>query len=402
MQKKISRRRGSMLDALYYRDPYLKEFTSRVISCQPGKNGYEIVLEDTAFYPEGGGQPGDTGKLNGSVEVTDTKERDGQILHICKEAIAVGTVVTGKLDWQQRFRHMQQHTGEHILSGIVHQKYGYDNVGFHMGKDFVSVDFNGMLTPEQITEIEQCANEAVFSNQEIWITYPSSEELKSLNYRSKKELTGQVRIVEVSGSDICACCGTHVKRTGEVGLIKVTRSEHYKGGIRLYLQIGWSALEDYGQKLAGVQKVSVLLSAKPELIGEAVERMQGIVADQKQEILLLKQQLMGYQIKELPEGEKIAVFLKEDPSSLRPFCEQLLTEREMAAVLTGDDDAGYKFVLGRKEGMLQEEAKQFREACEAKGGGKGNMIQGSAAASSDKIIRFLEDEWGFVIVKDAK
>lgn len=391
-----------MLDALYYRDPYLKEFTSRVISCQPGKNGYEIVLEDTAFYPEGGGQPGDTGKLNGSVEVTDTKERDGQILHICKEAIAVGTVVTGKLDWQQRFRHMQQHTGEHILSGIVHQKYGYDNVGFHMGKDFVSVDFNGMLTPEQITEIEQCANEAVFSNQEIWITYPSSEELKSLNYRSKKELTGQVRIVEVSGSDICACCGTHVKRTGEVGLIKVTRSEHYKGGIRLYLQIGWSALEDYGQKLAGVQKVSVLLSAKPELIGEAVERMQGIVADQKQEILLLKQQLMGYQIKELPEGEKIAVFLKEDPSSLRPFCEQLLTEREMAAVLTGDDDAGYKFVLGRKEGMLQEEAKQFREACEAKGGGKGNMIQGSAAASSDKIIRFLEDEWGFVIVKDAK
>lgn len=391
-----------MLDALYYRDPYLKEFTSKVISCQPGKNGYEIVLEDTAFYPEGGGQPGDTGKLNGSVEVTDTKERDGQILHICKEAIAVGTVVTGKLDWQQRFRHMQQHTGEHILSGIVHQKYGYDNVGFHMGKDFVSVDFNGMLTPEQITEIEQCANEAVFSNQEIWITYPSSEELKSLNYRSKKELTGQVRIVEVSGSDICACCGTHVKRTGEVGLIKVTRSEHYKGGIRLYLQIGWSALEDYGQKLAGVQKVSVLLSAKPELIGEAVERMQGIVADQKQEILLLKQQLMGYQIKELPEGEKIVVFLKEDPSSLRPFCEQLLTEREMAAVLTGDDDAGYKFVLGRKEGMLQEEAKQFREACEAKGGGKGNMIQGSAAASSDKIIRFLKDEWGFVIVKDAK
>lgn len=389
-----------MLDALYYKDPYLTEFTSRVISCQPGKNGYEIVLEDTAFYPEGGGQPGDTGFLNGSVEVIDTKERDGQILHICKEAIAVGTVVTGKLDWQQRFRHMQQHTGEHILSGIVHQKYGYDNVGFHMGKDFVSVDFNGMLTPEQITEIEQCANEAVFSDQEICVTYPSTEELKNLNYRSKKELTGQVRIVEVPGSDICACCGTHVKRTGEVGLIKVTRSEHYKGGIRLYLQIGWSALEDYGQKLAGVQKVSVLLSSKPELIGESVERMQGIVADQKQEILLLKQELMKYKIKELPEGEKIAVFLKSDPSGLRPFCEQLLTEREMAAVLTGDDDAGYKFVLGRKEGMLQEEAKQFWEACEAKGGGKGNMIQGSAAACSSKIIRFLEDEWNFVTVRD--
>lgn len=295
---------------------------------------------------------------------------------------------------------MQQHTGEHILSGIIHQKYGYDNVGFHMGKDFVSVDFNGMLTPEQITEIEECANAAVFADQEIRITYPSPEELKNLNYRSKKELTGQVRIVEVLGSDICACCGTHVKRTGEVGLIKVTRSEHYKGGIRLYLQIGWSALEDYGQKLVSVQKVSVLLSAKPELIGEAVERIQGIVADQKQEILLLKQQLMEYQIKELPEGEKIAVVLKDDPSSLRSFCEQLLKEREMVAVLTGDDEAGYKFVLGKKEGEFQEEAKQFREACEAKGGGKGNMIQGSAAACSDKIFRFLEDEWGFVTVKD--
>lgn len=389
-----------MLDALYDKDPYSKEFTSKVISCQSGKNGYEVELEDTVFYPEGGGQPGDTGSLNGNIEVIDTKERDGRILHICKEAIPEGTAVTGKLDWQRRFRHMQQHTGEHILSGIIHQKYGYDNVGFHMGKDFVSVDFNGMLTPEQITEIEQCANEAIFSNQEIRVTYPSPEELKNLNYRSKKELTGQVRIVEVLGSDICACCGTHVKRTGEVGLIKVTRSEHYKGGIRLYLQIGWSALEDYAQKLAGVQKVSVLLSAKPELIGEAVERMQGIVANQKQEILLLKQQLMEYQIKELPEGEKIAVFIKDDPSGLRSFCEQLLTQREMAVVLTGDDEAGYKFVLGKKDGALQEEAKQFREACEAKGGGKGNMIQGSAAACSDKILRFLEDEWGFVTVKD--
>ena len=391
-----------MLDALYDKDPYSKEFTSKVISCQPGKNGYEVVLEDTAFYPEGGGQPGDIGSLNGNIEVIDTKERDGRILHICKEAIPEGTAVTGKLDWQRRFRHMQQHTGEHILSGIIHQKYGYDNVGFHMGKDFVSVDFNGMLTPEQITEIEQCANEAVFSNQEIRVTYPSPEELKNLNYRSKKELTGQVRIVEVPGSDICACCGTHVKRTGEVGLIKVTRSEHYKGGIRLYLQIGWSALGDYAQKLAGVQKVSVLLSAKPELIGEAVERMQRIVADQKQEILLLTQQLMEYQIKELPEGERLAVFLKDDPSSLRPFCEQLLEQREMAVVLTGDDGAGYKFVLGKKDGVMQEETKQFREACEAKGGGKGNMIQGSASACSDKIIRFLEDEWGFVTVKDGK
>lgn len=389
-----------MLNALYDKDPYSKEFTSKVISCQSGKNGYEVELKDTAFYPEGGGQPGDTGSLNGNIEVIDTKERDGRILHICKEAIPEGTAVTGKLDWQRRFRHMQQHTGEHILSGIIHQKYGYDNVGFHMGKDFVSVDFNGMLTPEQITEIEQCANEAVFSNQEIRVTYPSPEELKNLNYRSKKELTGQVRIVEVLGSDICACCGTHVKRTGEVGLIKVTRSEHYKGGIRLYLQIGWSALEDYEQKLVSVQKVSVLLSAKPELIGEAVERMQGIVANQKQEILLLKQQLMEYQIKELPEGEKIAVFIKDDPSGLRSFCEQLLTQREMAVVLTGDDEAGYKFVLGKKDGALQEEAKQFREACEAKGGGKGNMIQGSAAACSDKILRFLEDEWGFVTVKD--
>lgn len=387
-------------DALYYKDSYIKEFISRVVSCQPGKNGYEVTLEETAFYPEGGGQPGDTGSLNNTIEVIDTKERDGQILHICKEAIAAGTTVTGKLNWERRFCHMQQHTGEHILSGIVHQKYGYDNVGFHMGKDFVSVDFNGILTPEQTAEAERLANQAVFADREVRAYYPSPEELKNLDYRSKKELAGQVRIVEVTGSDVCACCGTHVRRTGEVGLIKVTRSEHYKGGVRLYLQIGWSAFKDYGQKLDSVQRVSVLLSSKPELIGEAVERMQGMVAEQKQEILLQKQELMKYKIKELPEGERIAVFLKGGSFDLRSFCEQLLTEREMAAVLTGDDDTGYKFALGRKEGIRQEETERFRQACGAKGGGKGNMIQGSAAAHSSEIIRFLEDEWSFVTVRD--
>ena len=212
---------------LYFENAYIKELDARVLSCEEGKNGYEIVLDETAFFPEGGGQPADQGYLEDG-EVTDVRDKKDYVLHICTKYLEPGTMVHGKLDWNRRFLHMQQHSGEHILSGIIHRTHGYDNIGFYMGKDFVTVDFSGLLTEDEIAEAEKMANTVVFADERILAEYPGKKELEKLEYRSKKELDGDIRIVTVPGADVCACCGTHVKRTGEIGPIKVTSSEHYK------------------------------------------------------------------------------------------------------------------------------------------------------------------------------
>lgn len=244
--------------------------------------------------------------------MTDVRDKKDYVLHICTKYLEPGTMVHGKLDWNRRFLHMQQHSGEHILSGIIHRTHGYDNIGFHMGKDFVTVDFSGLLTEDEIAEAEKMANTVVFADERILAEYPGKEELEKLEYRSKKELDGDIRIVTVPGADVCACCGTHVKRTGEIGPIKVTSSEHYKSGIRLTLQIGWMALGDYDRKQRNVKAVSNLLSAKPEEIGEAVQKQLEQMQELKQENIMLKQRIFDMLLKETPEGQEKAVLLKKD------------------------------------------------------------------------------------------
>ena len=222
---------------LYYEDVYTKEFTAKVLECREGKKGYEIILDQTAFYPEGGGQPCDLGTLN-DVEVLEVHEKNGEIIHYTKEAIEPGKEVTGKIDWDRRFDLMQQHSGEHIVSGLVHAAYGYDNVGFHMSSDVITVDLSGVLSETQLAEIEAETNRKIWENSEVEITYPSREELDKLDYRSKKELTGQVRLVRFPGSDLCACCGTHVTHTGEIGAVKILTVENFHEGIRLTMICG--------------------------------------------------------------------------------------------------------------------------------------------------------------------
>ena len=181
------------MEKLYYEDPYQKTFTAQVLSCEPGKKGrYQVILDQTAFYPEGGGQPYDIGMLGG-VKVLEVHEKDGHVVHETEAPLTVGGTVTGEIDWQRRYDHMQNHSGEHLFSGLLHRHYGYDNVGFHMGEDEITVDFNGPLTMEQVEALEREANEVVYANGPIRITYPTSEELEKLEYRSKKELTGPVR-----------------------------------------------------------------------------------------------------------------------------------------------------------------------------------------------------------------
>ena len=193
-----------MTEKLYYADAYLKKFTGTVVSCTEEKKGFAVALDRTAFYPEGGGQPGDTGALGG-VRVLDTREREGEIVHLCASPLAPGAEVSGALDWARRFDLMQQHSGEHIVSGLICGKFGCDNVGFHLGGETVVIDFNAVLTAEELSDVEARANEVIWENRPFRAAYPDAEELRTLSYRSKKELDGPVRIVECPGADRCAC-----------------------------------------------------------------------------------------------------------------------------------------------------------------------------------------------------
>ena len=203
-----------MTRRLFYEDSHLSQFTAQVISCGKTDQGFEVILDATAFYPEGGGQAADTGTLN-DVKVTHTFERGEQIVHLCDSPLEVGEKVEGRIDYDKRFLRMQQHSGEHMVSGIIHRRYGYHNTGFHMGNESITIDFDGVIPMEDLQAIEGEANDAVWKNLPVKCWYPGEEELKTVPYRSKKEIPWPVRIVEVPGIDICACCGTHVAQTGE-------------------------------------------------------------------------------------------------------------------------------------------------------------------------------------------
>ena len=237
-----------MMRKLYYETPYVKSFMCTVLSCQQGKRGYETNSSQTGFYPEGGRAAGRYGNSGRDSGAGCPGEGTGEIVHILERPIEAGTLAEGIIDRDRRFSYMQQHTGERFLSGLIHERFGYNNVGFHMGAEEVTIDFDGTMTMEEAEEMELLANEVVFDNRPVKVYYPSEEELKTIPYRSKKELTGQVRIVEIEGADIRACCGTHVERTGEIGLIKITGMIHYKGGIRITIVCGRQALFDFRKK----------------------------------------------------------------------------------------------------------------------------------------------------------
>ena len=228
-------------EKLYYEDPYCTAFTGRVLSCEKSKAGWSVVLDRTAFYPEGGGQPADRGTLGG-VRVTDVQEQDGVILHTCDGPVEPGADAEGSVDWARRFDHMQQHSGEHILSGLLCALYDCSNVGFHLGADTVTIDYDRVLTEEQVLEAERRANAVIWRDTPAEITFPSHEELERLHYRSKKELTGQVRIVAFPGADCCACCGTHVRSAGQVGLVKLLTCQKFRDGVRIEMAAGGRAL----------------------------------------------------------------------------------------------------------------------------------------------------------------
>lgn len=387
---------GDMTRKLFYEDSHRKEFEARVLFCAACKEdgGFWTVLDQTCFFPEGGGQYADTGYL-GEVKVLDARERDGVVYHRTEAPLEPGDLVCGRIDWEERFEKMQQHTGEHIVSGLVHSRFGYNNVGFHLGSDYCTMDFDGPITPEELRQIEWEANRAVVSDLEILVQYPSKEELEQMEYRSKIEIEGQVRIVSVPGYDVCACCAPHVKKTGEIGMVKLTNVQRYKGGVRVTMLCGFRALADYDRKEASAKAISALLCAKEETIAEAAAHLKEEYANEKAKSAGLERRLLTYRAAEVSPEEKAVCIFEEDLNgeSLRILMNLVLeTDRLCCAVFTGNDKDGYRYVLGSRTLDIRDLGKEMNREFRGKGGGKPEMVQGTICAKADEVKRWFVEK----------
>ena len=377
-------------EKLYYADAYQKTFTATVVACLPRKKGFSIILDKTCFYPEGGGQPGDRGTLN-DIPVTDAHEKEGQVLHYTDSPLEVGSSVTGTINWDRRFDLMQQHSGEHMVSGVVNRRWGYDNVGFHMGADMITIDFSGVLTEQQLLEVEQEVNRRIWQNSKVKCSYPSPEELKEIPYRSKKELTGSVRIVEFPGADICACCGTHVKYTGEIGLVKLLSVEKFHSGVRVEMVSGQRAYQYLTEVQQQNKKISQLLSAKVMETAKAVENLSADLEQKKFQLFQMENTQFAEKAEEL--RGKGNVFVKMEQLSADGVRRAAIAMQETcggrAAVFSGNDETGYKYAVGLPGGDLRSWVKEFNSALNGRGGGKPGFVQGSVSAKWDEIVAFM-------------
>ena len=379
-----------MTEKLYYQDSFTKNFTAVVTSCQPEKNGWAVTLDRTAFYPEGGGQPADHGVLGG-VNVTDTREKDGEIIHFCDKLLAVGETVEGTIDFVRRFDFMQQHSGEHIVSGILCEKFHCDTVGFHIGHDLVTIDFNAELTTEDVENIEKLANQYIWEDHPIQIDYPSPKELENLEDRSKKALTGQVRIVSWPGADCCACCGTHMHSSGQVGIVKLISCQKFREGVRIEMAAGNRALQWINTVSAQNTRVSQLLSAKPDATAAAVERLQrelyalrGRVAElEERDFARLAAEYTGMGDALLFQGGMAA-------DSLRKLCGTVQEKCGGRCAVFAGEDGAYQYAIGQPGGDLRSFAKELNAALNGRGGGKPEFIQGSVRASRQEIQDFFD------------
>lgn len=379
-------------EKLFYQDSHRTSCTGTVTVCawDEKKQAYGVVLDQTVFFPEGGGQYADSGVLGGHA-VEDVKEKEGVIIHYLKEPLEVGAVVEGVIDYEERFSKMQQHSGEHIVSGLVHGHYGYDNVGFHLGQELVTMDFSGPLTEEQLRQVELEANRAVVQNLPIEVTYPSKEELDALDYRSKKELSGQIRIITIPGIDVCACCAPHVSLTGEIGIIRLTDAIKYKGGTRVTMVCGFRALQDALVKEKNVIEISRLLSAKPYEAAEAVKRLQTEAQQWKDKLIRSQMSYLDKKLNEIGEEADYILFENElDKNAARRFVDAGLQRCSgICGMFVGNDQDGYQYILGSQSVDLRELLKAFHEQFAGKGGGKQPMVQGTVQGAQEAIRDYL-------------
>ena len=375
---------------LYYEDCHMERFTATVTGCVENDKGYLVTLDATAFYPEGGGQACDLGTL-GDARVLDVREQGQQVVHLCDKALPVGQQVGGCIDWERRFDLMQQHTGEHILSGLIHGKYGYHNVGFHMGKQAMEVDFDGPIPPEELMELERQANEAIWRNIPLRCWVPEQAELAQVTYRSKKALPWPVRIVQVPGYDSCACCGVHVARTGEVGIIKILSGVKFHQGIRLEMLCGRRAYEYLGQVYEQNRLVSQTFSAKILQTGEVAQRMNEQLGQQKFRCATLEKRLFARIAQDYRDAGDVLHFENDLTSgAVRELADAIADAcGGVAAVFSGSDEAGYSVCLISRNGDVKALGTAIAKALGGRGGGKPGSFQGSVKATRQEIEAFF-------------
>jgi alanyl-tRNA synthetase len=394
----------SKTEELYYTSAYLKEFDAVVTACEklePTKEGelFAIILDKTAFFPEQGGQSSDLGTISGDgikANISHVSiDKEGVIRHISDTEISVGEKVHGCIDWEHRFSNMQQHTGEHIFSGVVHSEFGYDNVGFHLSDSEVTMDYNGVLDKDDIKKIELVVNRAIWANVAVLCEFPEAERLAAMEYRSKKELTGDVRIVTIEGYDSCACCAPHVERTGEIGLLKVISLQNYKGGVRVNILCGKRALEYIGKEHEIVSELSGKLTTSADNVIASVMKNIDEAASLKAELSDCRLKLIEYELKEIDPALSSVFLVKEagmDQNVIRRTV-NLLAEQHpgFCGVFSGDKAKGYRFIIasGTDKKDASALAKVLREKFGAKGGGNAAMIQGSI--NTDSIDAVIEE-----------
>lgn len=385
-------------EKLYYEDKNMTSFSAMVVDCTYDAvfDRCLVILNRTAFFPEAGGQKADKGTLNG-VPVLDVTIKQEVITHIlegnCLGSLPVGTSIEGCIDWSQRFDFMQQHTGEHIISGLVNKHFGWNNVGFHLGYEEVTLDFDGLLSLAQLRDIEVLANQAIWKDLPVHERFPTKDELSSMNYRSKLELEEDVRIVEIPGYDVCACCAPHVETTGQIGLLKVTGVQSHRGGIRVNILCGVRALHDYTEKQDSVTDISVLLSAKPDAVSSAVERLLEESQTRKGRIDILQEELLKAHMDALPAPSGLTpVLLFEaelDTIAMRNTVNALMKDYHgYCSVFSGNDIAGYRFITGSSTLDCRMLSTALKERFQAKSGGSPQMIQGNIAAARKDIHAF--------------
>ena len=379
-----------MTRKLYYEDCHLTSFEAKVESCTETARGFEIILDATAFYPEGGGQACDLGTLSGA-SVLDVQERGEEVVHLCGRPLETGAVVEGKIDYDRRFDLMQQHTGEHIVSGIIHRRYGYHNVGFHMGSEMIEIDFDGVVPAEDLAAIEREANRALWQNIPVKCWWPTEEELPHVFYRTKKALPWPVRVVEISGFDSCACCGVHTAYTGEVGLVKLFSVMGLRGGSRIEMSCGKRAMELLNRAFEQNRLVSQAFSAKWPETGEAAQRMNESLAAEKYRAAGLQKRIFEGIAKSYVNCDTVIHFESNlESAEVRQLADAIAeTCGGMAAVFSGEDSNGYSFAMVAREGDLRPVGKAMTSVLSGRGGGKPNFQQGRVSATRQEIQTFF-------------
>lgn len=382
-----------MTEKLYEHDPYLSRHSATVLSCDERGGKSEVVLDRTAFFPEGGGQAYDTGTID-NAPVTDVQIQNGIITHLCDEPLPVGGSVICEIDAAQRLRRMQCHSGEHIVSGLIHRLHGLDNVGFHLGSSDVTLDTSGTLSDDELQRIEYLANEAVAKNVPIRAIYPTPDELSRYDYRSKLDLTEGVRLIEIPGYDLCACCAPHVRRTGEIGMIKLISHINYKGGLRIHMLCGARALDDYSMRCAQTSAIGELLSVKDHECADAVDSLLSRLDDSKRERDELVRSIIAREAEaaRTTDGNLVFVLPQAFASGLRELVNLALPKCGGICAAFAGSDGAYTFIAASTGVDLRAISKGMLSALSGKGGGRPEMIQGSVTCTAADIHRYFETE----------